>query len=132
MDFDVEEIFTEEFISHAKWSYSISCRDEFGKLNYFAKSGCGDTLLHVAVGSDWENPPSDKPFHIERAVQFLVDEGLDINAQGDFMQTPLLLASKLGHRECVALLLELGADPTIPDHLGNLPKFHSDWTKESD
>jgi ankyrin repeat protein len=105
MNYDITEL-----LDHAEEGYQIPCYKDDGSVDLFAKSHCGDTLLHVAVGR--QEP---------EAVRYLVNQGLDINAQGDFFETPLYLASSFAHTAIVDLLFQLGADPDIPDHLGELP-----------
>ncbi len=100
-----------ELIEHAsEVGYAIPCIKDDGSVDLLAKSYCGDTLLHVAVGQE-------KP----DAVKYLVNAGLDINARGDFFETPLYKASVSGQVIMIELLLKLGADPNIPNHLGELP-----------
>ena len=53
---------------------------------------------------------------IKRAISFLneIDKGsLDINVQDAFDRTPLFVAAKAGHAECVRELLAAGADKMI-------------------
>lgn len=70
------------------------------------------TLLHTAA------------YHgAFKIIKFLVQEGVDINAQDDKGRTPLMVAYTL---ECpktqtAGILLELGADPDIPDGEGMYP-----------
>jgi len=100
-----------DLLDQAEEGYQIQCRDESGKLNLFAKSSCGDTLLHVAVGR--KN---------ECEVRYLVEQGLDIDAQGDFCETALFSAADSGQVEMVRLLLKLGANSKLRNNLGELPK----------
>ena len=46
-------------------------------------------------------------------ISYLLDQGANINAKGDFGITPLFDACEKGHLEVVELLLSKGADPTI-------------------
>lgn len=39
--------------------------------------------------------------------------GADVNAQAADLATPLLIASQEGHKGCVDVLLEHGADPNL-------------------
>ncbi len=56
-----------------------------------------------------------------RIVEMLVRAGADINAKDPmYGWTPLVLAISVNDEDMVKLLLELGADKTIPDHLGNV------------
>ncbi len=99
-------------LDHAEESYRIPCRDKAGNPDYNAVNTLGDNLLHAAVGQD-----------IPEVIRFLVRQGLDINARGDLYDTPLLLAYSLGKHEIVKLLIELGADPHLPDYSGKVPDF---------
>jgi len=106
------EIELNDLLDHAEEAYQIYCRQNGGALNLNAKNSCGDPLLHPAVG-----------LKCSSLVKHLVSSvGLDINAQGDFHETPYCLASSLGHQCMMQLLLDLGADPTIANHLGEAPK----------
>lgn len=59
----------------------------------------GANALHIAA---W--------FGLTDVLSELVDEGLDINAKDPFhLQTPLIYASRRGHSDTVAKLVELGA-----------------------
>ena len=58
----------------------------------------------------------------ENVVRMLVqDAGADVNKPGNQGKTPLFFASQDGWADVVRALLELGADPQIPDHLGRTP-----------
>lgn len=106
----------DRLLDHAEESWLIECRDVSGNADLFATNTVGDTLLHVVVGVEGLSLQ-------ERMVtiRFLVDQGLDVNARGDYMTTPLFLAAQLGNLDLVRLLLELGADSQIPDHRGEYP-----------
>lgn len=100
----------EELLDQAEEGYLIPCRGEDGTFNLHARASNGDTLLHVAVGR--------RSFD---EIRYLVQAGLDLNAQGDYHETPLYSAAASGDVGLVGLLLQLGADPNIPDHRGSLP-----------
>lgn len=100
-----------DLIDQAEEGFQIQCRDKTGKVNLFAKSSCGDTFLHVAVGRGNESE-----------ISFLVKKGLDIDAQGDYLETPLFSAAAQGQVEMVRVLLKLGANPKICDNRGDLPQ----------
>jgi ankyrin repeat protein len=100
-----------ELLDHAEECFQIQCHNDSEEVNLLSKSYCGDTLLHVAVIR--EN--SDE-------VNYLINEGLDINSRGDFLETPLFLAASLEKIKMIKLLLKLGADSSIPNNLGALPK----------
>jgi ankyrin repeat protein len=97
-------------LDQAEEGYLIPCRKADGTIDLLARASNGDTLLHVAVGQ--------RDF---TAIRRLIEVGLDINAQGDFHETPLYSAASRGDLGLVGFLLQLGADPGIPDHLGTLP-----------
>ncbi len=99
-----------DLLDQAENGYQIPCQKENGDIDLFAKSYSGDTLLHVAVVRK-----------CLKEIRFLVEEGLDIDARGDFWETPLYVAVSTGDIALIAILLKLGADPKIPNHLGVLP-----------
>ncbi len=103
----------QKLLDHAEEGYQIPWRKKDGGIDLFAKSFCGDTLLHVAVGRG-----------NLKEVKYLLEQGLDINARGDLCETPLFLAASSGNDSIVNLLLRSGADSSIPDHLGTLPKLN--------
>ena len=100
-----------DLLEHGEDGYGIPCHKDNGSVNIMAKSSTGDTLLHVAVAR-----------HNIQETQYLLDNGLDINAQGDYLETPLYHAAALADIAMTAILLKKGADPNIPDHRGDLPK----------
>jgi len=67
----------------------------------------GFTLLHDAVFSD-------RP----EAVEYLLDQGLDIEAHGDQLGTPLLLAVDFGSFSSAAALIRRGANVNAVDKNG--------------
>ena len=100
----------EALFDHAEEGYLISCRRDDGTIDIRAQAGNGDTLLHVAVGRrDFE------------AIRYFLEAGLDIDAEGDYHETPLYSAAASGDVGLVGFLLRLGADPSLPDHRGDLP-----------
>lgn len=80
------EIDLNGLLKQAEEGYLIKVRHG-GKLNIFARSSSGDTLLHAAVGRS----------NLSEIV-YLLDNGLDIDSQGDYMETPLHVAAIGGIR----------------------------------
>ena len=73
----------------------------------------GFTALHVAA--------QDKRLEV---MKLLLARGANVDARNDLSQTPLWQASWQtwhGDATATALLLDHGADPTIPDNIGNTP-----------
>ena len=99
-----------KLLRQADEGYMIPIRRDDGSIDLMARACNGDTLLHVAVGQ--------RDFH---AIEYLLKAGLDINAKGDYHATPLYEAAASGDIGLVGFLLQLGADPSIPDHRGTLP-----------
>lgn len=67
-----------------------------------AKDTDGATPLHEAASGDWGNAT---------AIRTLLRLGADPNLANHAGETPLMLAAERGEAECVAALLEGGADP---------------------
>jgi ankyrin repeat protein len=103
-----------ELLDQAEQGYFIPCRKKNRAIDLFAKSFCGDTLLHVAVGRS----NADE-------IKYLLKKGLDINARGDFRETPLFCAARSKADAIVDLLLSEGADPSIRSYWGDLPDINS-------
>lgn len=115
MSMDLEALF-----DNAEEGYLIPCRRSDGTIDLHARAGNGDTLLHVAVGlRDFD------------AIRHFVEVGLDLNAQGDYHETPLYSAAASGELGLVGFLLQLGADPSVPDHRGTLPAEILFWKLKS-
>ncbi len=53
-----------------------------------------------------------------KAIEILINEGVNINAKNDLGDTPLILAAEKGYMDIVKILLGNGADPTIVDSGG--------------
>ena len=89
----------------------MNWRNHDGSVNLFCLNSAGDSLIHVAVG---------RKNILE--INFLLDEGLDINRQGDFLCTPLHLAARLDSDEIYDFLISKGADEGLVNSLGETPK----------
>jgi ankyrin repeat protein len=102
-----------------KGSTPLTCAIASGKTNiaaYLIERGAhvehvtsaGETPLHVACSSDdgtW-------------AVRLLVAKGANINRPSDIGTTPLMWAAQWGFEETAQVLLELGADVSKTNRLG--------------
>jgi ankyrin repeat protein len=100
----------EALCNQAQEGYLIPCRRDDGTLDLHARATNGDTMLHVAVGRrDFD------------AIRYLLGAGLDVNAQGDYHETPIYSAAAYQDIGLIGFLLQMGADPSIPDHRGTLP-----------
>lgn len=91
---------------------------------YFIESADMARLL-LAAGADvnWQNGRGGTALidairtrHLEVA-RVLIEHGADVNL-GPNRYTPLMFAVADGNPESVALLIEAGADPTLPDEFG--------------
>ena len=85
------------------------------------KDDGGNTPLHLAA---WHSR-SD-------VIQLLLKEGLDPNTRNDRGQTALMIASHWGEANAsrkIKVLLDAGADPTLPDRAGLLAEDLSDSEK---
>ena len=57
-------------------------------------------------------------------IEFLIENGADIDAKTAHGFTPLLYASKNGHHSIIELLVVNGADVDIKDKAGLTPLMH--------
>lgn len=71
---------------------------------------CGDTLLHMAVGSSEED-----------VTKFLLANKADVNAKDNLDLTPLHFAATTGQKTIAELLLAKGADVNAKDNKGRTP-----------
>ncbi len=103
----------EEFCAAAKRNdipAMKSVLDAQGPAIVHARDSAGDTALSWAA---WYG-------NIE-AVEWLLNNGADINMPGVRNRTPMGWAAEGGRKETIALLLERGADPSLKDDEGNTP-----------
>jgi ankyrin repeat protein len=82
--------------------------DQIDPLTY--RHPDGDGCLHfAALRGDY------------RAMELLLQAGLDVNQQGDMGNTALHHAKRKGYRDLVDLLIAYGASENIPNAFGMLP-----------
>ena len=103
----------------------IGYRDSSGKslLNYAVTIGRFskvEILLDAGVEFDDRNP---MPFLLPaEAMKLLLDAGWNPNRRASWDgETTLYNVARFGEPEALRLLLDYGADPTIPDHKGRTP-----------
>eukprot|EP00271_Cylindrocystis_brebissonii_P007530 TRINITY_DN21098_c0_g1_i1.p1 TRINITY_DN21098_c0_g1~~TRINITY_DN21098_c0_g1_i1.p1 ORF type:complete len:238 (-),score=54.59 TRINITY_DN21098_c0_g1_i1:1000-1713(-) len=86
----------------------------------------GQTPLHGAVGQRWDHVVaylgSKRDSECKDCAKKKCQRHVDINAQDAHGRTPLHYASRLYFSGVYELLLELGADPSIKDDSGAIPK----------
>jgi ankyrin repeat protein len=51
-------------------------------------------------------------------IEFLLEHSAYIDAESPNKSTPLMMAAMYGNADCVKLLIEGGADPTLKNELG--------------
>jgi ankyrin repeat protein len=89
------------------------------------------------IGPHTRARTGDQPLHIAaingdlRAIELLLDEGVNLNARGEGGMTPLLYAVGHARFEAVKLLLERGADRTPLDDSGNSVRDWAVWSKNA-
>ncbi|KAK9883412.1 hypothetical protein WA026_001586 [Henosepilachna vigintioctopunctata] len=88
--------------------------DRGGDINSVDR--CGNTPLHLVCLN----------VHDPRCVRYLLTLRPNVNAKNIFLETPLniYLRNFRVYHELVNIFLKLGADPNIPDALGNIA-FHN-------
>ncbi|XP_071085233.1 ankyrin repeat domain-containing protein 50-like [Haliotis cracherodii] len=69
----------------------------------------GDNVLHSACQGG----------HVDVVSRVLMQGKVDINKQGLYRRTPLMMAARLGHKEIFDLLMSEGADASPEDDDGN-------------
>lgn len=93
--------------------------DDLKTLDNIFQSGKRDVLeitdveswnwLHKALSGFDEDRPSEK------VINYLIDKGIDVNAQDMYKMTPLHYALRSKNVDGAMALLKAGADPNIPD-----------------
>ncbi|KAG2458031.1 ANKR7 protein, partial [Polypterus senegalus] len=78
------------------------------------RNGCNRTPLHIAAAEG----------HVD-VVRLLAEHKADLDLWDDHGETPLLTAIARQKRECVFVLLDLGADPGIVNHHGDSVMHHA-------
>ena len=103
-----------DLLKQAEDGYMINCKNSDGSVNLFCRSVAGDSLLHVAVGRENINE-----------IKFLLEKGLNVNWQGDFLCTALHLAANAKNKKIYKLLVSKGGDENICNSLGDTPSMRS-------
>ena len=87
--------------------------EDFKYINCQDKLAYNRTPLHKAV--------NHKHIHqkFEKVVQYLLDQGADVNAKDTFGRTPTHIAVLMGQSEIVKILVEKGARLDVKDVFGN-------------
>ena len=140
-------------MSHIVTQKTCPESQQFSKLNTLLDDvdGKGETLLHV-LGSKRENPlfgydrvneREEEVVQIKDTARLLLNLGASVNKLTDNKRTPLiaLLVSSLAFGPNMGLiaakeLLARGADPDIPDNIGQTPLHHAvrcrwlDWARD--
>jgi ankyrin repeat protein len=75
----------------------------------------GNTMLHMLMRIYKCNSSGTLTAHLTKTI------GPHIDIQNDFGQTPLWFACEKGREDNVEFLLNLGANPCIPDKMGSIP-----------
>ncbi|KAK1566077.1 ankyrin repeat-containing domain protein, partial [Colletotrichum navitas] len=86
-------------------------------VNVAHRNNKGQTFLHVVCSKETYNI-SDAFLDF---VQWVFEQGFDINARDDTGRTPLLEAVRAGEGTLVSVLLQHGADPDAADNQGWTP-----------
>jgi ankyrin repeat protein len=81
----------------------------------------GNNALHAICFRDhYKITPKGVALYCE-IIKMLVDKGVYINHRNKMGATPLFVAVSYNDMHAIELLLQLGADPRIPDNEGKLP-----------
>jgi len=80
----------------------------------------GNRLIHAIMGTYTTCSQKD-PNKCLKILTLLIKHGTDLNAPNTDGLTPLHLAVRINYSDCVKILMENGADATIPGRWGKLP-----------
>lgn len=86
----------------ARYGDLVGLEEELPEASVNARNSDGNNALWFACFSN--NP---------KAVQFLIDQGIDIDNQNDNGATALIYSASAGKAEVVELLLDAGADTSL-------------------
>lgn len=99
----------EKLRAYIKARNYMKVKEIFGKdnINKNSRDENGDSFLNLAVRCNFK-----------KAVVFFIEEGLDINSQNIFLNTPLHTALYLQHYDLADILLFKGSDEYIVNQKG--------------
>ena len=86
-------------------------------MNVLLRAGA-DRTIKDAVGDTWIRY-AIRGGCSKEVLQFIIDQGADVNATSEVNGTPLMLASQNGNVDATNVLLSAGADRTIKDAVGD-------------
>jgi hypothetical protein len=98
---------------------SIQALIDSGRIDINARGYKGRSALHSCIRFAIK---TQNALWANMMIEYLIGRGAYINAQDDQGISPFYYAVKKRAWDSARELLRLGADPTIPDHLGILPK----------
>ncbi|MEL6117160.1 ankyrin repeat domain-containing protein [Photobacterium sp. SP02] len=80
----------------------------------------GENIHHVTANDKWTylHKAADTEDTPPESIQFLIDQGLDVNAIDNYGYTPLIYAVRQRNVQVIRILLENGANEAI-EHRGN-------------
>ena len=89
------------------------------KVKYFLEKG-------IDINQSEDDDYKETPLHMatyshEKMVEFLISEGAEINSLDAAKQTPLHIASGVGHCDIAKVLIQYGAMVNAQDKHGNTP-----------